>query len=71
MRFYVTQMGEPSGEGLDFPDTDTVMIQTAEAALGIARDQLTASAATNVSLEVRSDQGPVGRVTVSVVFDRT
>jgi hypothetical protein len=74
MRFYVQHPGEvPAAgadlEGVDLDDVETVLLQTADTALAIARDRLEPST-TNVSLEVRSDDGRVGQVTVSVLIER-
>ncbi|NPU09930.1 hypothetical protein HL666_04075 [Bradyrhizobium sp. 83002] len=69
MRFYILGSGESSGEGVDLDDVETVLLQTADTALAIARDRLEPST-TNVSLEVRSDGGRIGQVTVSVLIER-
>ncbi|MGJ4964950.1 hypothetical protein [Bradyrhizobium sp. HKCCYLRH3061] len=69
MLFYVTGPGEMRGDGLDFDDVETVLMQTADAALAIARDRLHPSS-TNVCLEVSSDDGQIGHVTVSVLIER-
>ncbi|MGJ5134434.1 MULTISPECIES: hypothetical protein [unclassified Bradyrhizobium] len=69
MRFYVTSPGEMRGDGVDFDDVETVLMQTADTALAIARDRLDPSS-TNVSLKVSSDDGEVGHVTVSVLIER-
>ncbi|WP_315785834.1 MULTISPECIES: DUF6894 family protein [unclassified Bradyrhizobium] len=74
MLFYIQHPGEVPAEGtdlegVDFDDVETVLLETADAALAIARDRLEPST-TNVSLEVRSDDGRVGQVTVSVLIER-
>ncbi|XUM19868.1 hypothetical protein ACRAVF_19600 [Bradyrhizobium oligotrophicum S58] len=69
MRFYVTSPGEIPGDGVDIDDVETVLLQTADTALAIARTRLGPSS-TNVSLEVRSDQGRIGHITVSVLIER-
>ncbi|MGJ4912289.1 hypothetical protein [Bradyrhizobium sp. HKCCYLS2033] len=69
MRFYVTSPGEMRGDGVDFDDIETVLMQTADTALAIARDRLDPFS-TNVHLEVSSDDGRVGHVTVSVLIER-
>ncbi|MGJ5203005.1 hypothetical protein [Bradyrhizobium sp. HKCCYLR20261] len=58
------------GDAVELPDVETALRETADTALAIARDRLDL-ALTNVSLEVSSDHGPVGRVTVSVLIARS
>jgi hypothetical protein len=70
MRFYITAAGETPEQGIELPDVETALLQTADAALAIARDLLDSSS-TDVSLEVSSDQGRVGRPSHRISADQT
>ena len=69
MRFYFTGPGEGRDEGILLPDAETALTQAADALLAMARDRIVGDALA-VSLEVHSDEGPVGVVTVKVSVDR-
>jgi len=43
MRFYITAAGETPEQGIELPDVETALLQTADAALAIARDPLDSS----------------------------
>lgn len=68
-RFYVTGPGERPGEAIELEDADTALSQAADAALAIARDNL-ASSPEDTTLQVYSDEGLIGSVTVKVVISR-
>jgi hypothetical protein len=74
MRFYFTAPGETADEGLEMPDAETALSEAADAALLMARERAGCLDAgcfnTDVSLDVHSDQGRVGRVTVIVTIER-
>jgi hypothetical protein len=75
MRFYFAERGETADEGLEMPDAETALSEAADTALLMARERAGCFNAgcfnTDVSLDVHSDQGRVGRVTVIVTVERS
>ncbi|MCP3442305.1 DUF6894 family protein [Bradyrhizobium sp. CCGUVB14] len=68
-RFYVSAPGEMAEESIEFPDLDTALLQAADAAVLMARDQLSLSPS-DIVLEVRSGDIKVAQVTVRVLIER-
>ena len=68
-RFYVSAPGEMADEGLEFPNIEAALLEAADAAVLMARDQLSLSPS-DVVLEVRSGDIKVAQVTVRVLIER-
>jgi hypothetical protein len=68
-RYYVSAPGEVADNGIEFPDIEAALLEAADAAIMMARDQLILPPA-DVVLEVRSDDVKVAQVTVKVLIER-
>jgi hypothetical protein len=69
-RYYVSAPGEIADSSIEFPDIEAALLEAADAAILMARDQLILPPA-DVVLEVRSDDVKVAQVTVKVLIERT
>ncbi len=70
MRFYFKQRGEPADEGIEYPGAEEALRQATDAALAMAKEQLT-EASKEITLDVSSEDGPVGSVTVRLSVSRS
>ncbi|MCP3410445.1 DUF6894 family protein [Bradyrhizobium sp. CCGB01] len=70
MRFYFQQRGELTDEGIDYPDAEEALRQAADAALSMAIEQLDETMG-ELTLDVSSQDGPIGSVTVRLLISRS